>query len=255
MYAEGRPAELLRPDHPVRALDQPVHLDRPVLDGSGHNDNLDRLAVSAVLRDSWGADVVDVLGHHGRRATRDARVPRLPGPGPRHELRLLLERRRRRCCSVNQSVIARIGLDNLQNGLNLAAGPHAWRYLDQVVLGGQVTQNTLGRAFWARNIDNSHIQINSWSESSTSYLSPAAVVAIGSWPNTDYTTTTPDGKNWLATYTAPSSGKPGVGRRTTACGSRGRPAGGRKLGWLSQVHIELVEIDASTLGLVGQRAI
>src|SRR4029078_3799391 len=105
------------------------------------------------------------------------------------------------CCSVNQSVIARIGLDNLQGGLNLAAGPHAWRYLDQVLLGGQVTQNTLGTAFWARNTDTSHIQVNSWSGGSTVYFSPAATVTIGSWPNTDYTTTTPDAQPWLATYT------------------------------------------------------
>ena len=160
------------------------------------------------------------------------------------------------CCSVNQSVIARIGLDNLQMGLNLAAGPHAWRYLDQVVLGGQVTQNTLGTAYWARNIDTSHIQVNSWSEGSTSYFSPAATVTVGSWPNTDYTTNTPDAQPWLATYNGDVIGEARGGQKGDSlwfAWTAGKGSG--QLSWLSNVHIELVEIRASTLTLLSQRAI
>ena len=160
------------------------------------------------------------------------------------------------CCSVNQSVIARIGLDNLNLGLNLAAGPHAWRYLDQVVLGGQVAQNTGSTAFWARNTDTSHIQVNSWSESSTVYFAPAATIGIGSWPNTDYTTKTPDGKDWLATYNGSVIGEARGGPNNDSlwfAWTAGRGSG--NLAWLSQVHIELVQIRASTLTFVGQRAI
>jgi hypothetical protein len=160
------------------------------------------------------------------------------------------------CCSVNQSFIARIGLDNLQGGLNLAAGAHAWRYLDQVLLGGQVTQNTLGRAFWARNTDTSHIQVNSWDESSTSYLSPAATITIGTWPNSDYVSKTPDGLPWIATYGGSVIGEARGGQKGNSlwfAWTAGRGTG--QLSWLAQPHIELVEISASGLSLVSQRAI
>ncbi|MFL5799642.1 MAG: hypothetical protein ACJ77A_17135 [Actinomycetota bacterium] len=224
---------------------------------SGHSDNLDRLAVfppSSVTAGGltswtyWDITAAELPGTHPFLDYPDLAL------GSNYVY--FSSDAGAACCSVNQSVIARIGLDNLQNGLNLAAGPHAWRYLDQVLLGGQVTQNTLGRAFWARNIDNSHIQVNSWSESSTSYLSPAAVVAIGSWPNTDYTTTTPDGKTWLATYTGAVIGEARGGPKNDSlwfAWTAGRGSG--KLSWLSQVHVELVQISASTLGLISQRAI
>jgi hypothetical protein len=160
------------------------------------------------------------------------------------------------CCSVNQSFIARIGLDNLQGGLNLAAGPHAWRYLDQVLLGGQVTQNTRGRAFWARNTDTSHIQINSWDESSTVYFAPAATLTIGSWPNVDYLSNTPDALPWIATYGGSVIGEARGGQNGGSlwfAWTAGRGSG--QLSWLSQPHIELVQVRVSGLALASQRAI
>jgi len=158
--------------------------------------------------------------------------------------------------SVNQSYIARIGLDNLQGGLNLAAGPHAWRYLDQVVLGGQVTQNTLGRAYWAYNTDTSHIQVNSWDEGSTTYFAPAATFTVGTWPNTDYLSKTPDNKPWIATYGGSVIGEARGGQNGGSlwfAWAAGRGSG--QLAWLAQPHIELVEIRAPALAFVSQRAI
>jgi len=152
-------------------------------------------------------------------------------------------------------VIARIGLDNLQNGANLAFGAHAWRYIAGPLFMGRVAQNTGGRAFWARNLTTSSIGLNYWDESSNVWFGPINI-PVFSWPNANYTTTTPDGNQWLATYT-------GVILGATRAGQGGRDLwlsweagrGSGNLSWLNQPHVEMVDIDTQTLMFKSQRVI
>jgi hypothetical protein len=156
---------------------------------------------------------------------------------------------------VYASVIARIGLDNLANGLNLAAGPHAWRYIAGPLFMGRVAQNTGNRAFWAQNLSTSSVGVNYWDESSNVWFGPINI-PVFSWPNTSFISNTPDGNNWLAMYT-------GVILGATRAGQGGRDLylaweGGRgsgQLAWLNQPHVELVDIDTQTLMFKSQRVI
>jgi hypothetical protein len=156
---------------------------------------------------------------------------------------------------VYKSLIARIGLDNLQLGLNLAAGAHAWRYIEGPLFFGRVAQQTRSRALWAQNTSTSSIGASYWDESSTSWFGPFNI-PVFSWPNTDYNTVGPDGKQWLNTYggrilAATRAGQNGAD--LWVAWTAGRGSG--QLAWLKQPHIELVRINASTLTFVSQRAI
>jgi hypothetical protein len=153
---------------------------------------------------------------------------------------------------VSASVIARIGLDNLQMGLNLAAGPHAWRYVNGALFLGRVAQNTGSRAFWAKNITTSSLQVSYWDESSIFWFGPA-VISIFSWPNTGYSTSTPDGKNWLNLYQGQILASARFQNHLWLAWTAGR--GTNKLAWLNQPHVELVDINTSSLTLTSQRVI
>jgi len=154
---------------------------------------------------------------------------------------------------VYTSVIARIGLNNLANGLNLAAGSEAWRYIAGPLFFGRVAQNTGSRAYWGQNINTSSLGVSYWDESSTSWYGPYTIGDY-SWPNTNYSTTTPDGNSWLSTYTgtilaATRTGQSDLWLAWTA------GIGSGNLSWLSQPNIQLVDIALPGLTLRSQRSI
>ncbi len=95
-----------------------------------------------------------------------------------------------------QTFIARIGLYNLQHGLNLASAPEPWRYIIGGLFFGKVVQNTGSIAYWASNSSTSTMAASDWPESSTSWFGPTNV-NVASWPNANYSSTTPDGRTWL----------------------------------------------------------
>jgi hypothetical protein len=150
-----------------------------------------------------------------------------------------------------QTFIARIGLTNLQLGENLASGPEAWRYILGGLFFGKVVQNTGSVAYWASNSSTSTMAASDWPESSTSWFGPTNV-NVDSWPNSDYTSTTPDGKSWLNLYTGVVLASARVGDDLYFAWTAARGTG--QLSWLKQPHIELVEMTKS-FTFVGQRAI
>jgi hypothetical protein len=158
-------------------------------------------------------------------------------------------------------VMTRIGLDNLSNGMNLAAGPHAWRYVVGGSLWGRVAQNTGGSAVWAFNNSNSQVEIDNWPESSNNYT--WWHVNDHTWPNSNWTTTTPDGASW-ASHWPSDTGAILTGARSTARGccdywfAWTAGVGSGSLSWLNEVHIELIDIRLSPGGspsLASQRPI
>jgi len=150
-----------------------------------------------------------------------------------------------------QTFIARIGLSNLQHGLNLAAPPNPWRYIIGPLFMGRVVQNTGDTAYWASNTSTSTMSASGWPESSTSWFGPVNV-NVASWPNADYTSTTPDGQSWLNLYTGRVLAGARVGKDLYFAWTAGRGTG--RLAWLSNPHVELVEM-TTAFTFVSQRAI
>lgn len=156
---------------------------------------------------------------------------------------------------MNQSVIARIGLYNLQNSLNLADNSHgeAWRYIKGGLFFGRVVQNTGTTAWWGQNNTTSSLQVSYWDESSTSWHGPITVNDY-TWPNTGYTSRTPDSQAWISTYTGTILAGTRTGSNNLWLAWTAGTGSGR-LAWLSQPHIELVDINTSNQHLISQRAI
>ena len=160
--------------------------------------------------------------------------------------------------SVSASVIARIGLTNLKDGSDLAAAPEPWRYVSGGLFFGRVAQNTGSTAYWVQNSSTSQVQASYWPESSNSWFGPQTV-SVASWPNSNYATTTPDGDNWLSTYTGtilaaavvPASKGPGGNLWLAWTAGIGTGA----LSWLSQPHVELLDLSLPNFTFVSQQAI
>jgi hypothetical protein len=150
-----------------------------------------------------------------------------------------------------ETFIARIGLSNLQHGLNLAAPPEPWRYIIGPLFMGRVVQNTGSVAYWASNTSTSTMGASAWPESSTSWSGPVNV-NVASWPNTDYTTTTPDGAPWLNLYTGRVLAGARIGNDLYFAWTAGRGHG--QLSWLTNPHVELAEMTTG-FAFVAQRAI
>jgi len=160
---------------------------------------------------------------------------------------------------VYSSVIARIGLTNLQMSLNLAAPPQPWRYVTGALFFGRVAQHTGSVAYWAQNSSTSQIQVSDWPESSVFWFGPTTV-SVFTWPNSNYTTKEPDGDKWLSTYTgtilaaavtpAPTGAPNGSLWLAWTAG-----IGTGRLAWLSQPHVELVQLSLPKFTFVSQTAI
>lgn len=65
-----------------------------------------------------------------------------------------------------------------------------------VAWGSHITQNTLDEIFWAGHNSTSQMRVFSWQEGSGTYF--WRNVNISSWSNNALSSTTPDGRNWLA---------------------------------------------------------
>jgi hypothetical protein len=152
---------------------------------------------------------------------------------------------------VYQTLIARIGLTNLEDGLNLAAGPEAWRYIDGSLFFGKVVQDTGSVAYWASNTSTSSMGASEWPESSTSWSGPYNVPDY-SWPNSNYTSNDPSGQAWMHLYQGTVLGSVRIGDDLYFAWTAGIGSG--TLSWLSQPHVELAETTTS-FKFVGQRAI
>jgi hypothetical protein len=63
--------------------------------------------------------------------------------------------------------------------------------------GGHLTQNAQDEIFWAGHNSNSNMRVFSWQEASNTYF--WRDIGIGTWPNnnTNLTSTSPDGQDWL----------------------------------------------------------
>jgi len=155
--------------------------------------------------------------------------------------------------SVNQTFIARIGLTNLKQGLNLAAGPEAWRYVLGSLFFGKVVQNTGSVAYWASNSSNSTMAASYWPESSTSWTGPVNV-NVDTWPDTSasFKSVFPDGKSWLNLYQGTVEGSVRIGNDLYFAWTAGRGSGQES--WLKQPNVQLVEMTTG-FKFVSQRAI
>jgi hypothetical protein len=92
---------------------------------------------------------------------------------------------------------------------------------------------------------------SSWPESSSSWSGPTNV-NVASWPNSDYTSKLPDGTSWLNLYTGVVMASARVGDHLYFAWTAGRGSG--QLSWLTQPHVELVEMTTS-FPFVSQTAI
>jgi hypothetical protein len=153
--------------------------------------------------------------------------------------------------TVSQTIIVRIGLNNLKAGQNLAAGPEAWRYIDGALFFGKVVQNTGSVAYWASNNSTSSMAASDWPESSTSWYGPYNVSDL-SWPNSNYTSNDPSGQRWLYIYQGVVLGSVRIGDDLYFAWTAGIGSG--PLSWLVQPHVELAEMTTS-FRFLGQRAI
>ena len=158
------------------------------------------------------------------------------------------------CGCVTNGSIARIGLVNLRDGLNLAAGATAWRYYIGGWDIGTVAQNTGTRAYWGRTTSTATFNIGWWDESSI-YLYPTHSITTYTWPNADYVSKV-GSDQWLHTYTGMALAAARSGDNLYFAWTAGRGTG--NLEWLKQPHIQLLTIggaNSGSLSLAGQRAL
>jgi hypothetical protein len=153
----------------------------------------------------------------------------------------------------DQTFIARIGLTNLKQGLNLASGPEAWRYVLGGLFFGKVVQNTGTVAYWASNSSSSTMAASYWPESSTSWTGPVTV-NVDTWPNSSasYASVFPDGKSWLNLYQGAVEGSARIGNDLYFAWTAGKGSGQES--WLKQPNVQLVEMTTG-FKFVSQRAI
>ena len=115
--------------------------------------------------------------------------------------------------------------------------------------GRHLVQNPGDGIFWAGQPSNSLMRFFSWKEGTNIYSWND--IAIASYPNSDYSSTSPDGSNWLSSmfYTGPGGTRiSGTNRIWFAwTGARG--------GGFPNPHIQLALIDFSNFSLVQQTQI
>jgi hypothetical protein len=155
---------------------------------------------------------------------------------------------------VVQSEIARIGLSNLQMGLNLAAPPHPWRFW----IGAKflrVAQNTGGTAYWAQPNSTSQMKIWSWPEGSNT-VSDHTINTL-TWPDKGYPSFNPDGNDWNSTYRGVVLGiavtPSATGDKLWLSWSAGIGTGSES--WLSQPNVQLLKVALPGISFVSQTAI
>jgi hypothetical protein len=152
--------------------------------------------------------------------------------------------------------IARIGLSNLQLSLNLAAPPHAWRYIIGGLFFGRVAQNTGSVAYWAQPANTSQMNISYWPEAGTVWFGPVTINNF-TWPNSGFASLNPDSNNWNSTYTGAvlaAAVTPGAnGSHLWLAWPAGTGTGQES--WLSQPNVQLMEVAVPSITFTGQTAI
>lgn len=115
--------------------------------------------------------------------------------------------------------------------------------------GRHLVQNPGDGIFWAGQPSNSLMRVFSWKEGTNTYSWND--ISIASYPNSDYSSNSPDGSNWLSSmfYTGPGGTRlSGTNRIWLAwTGARG--------GGFPNPHIQLALIDVSNFSLVQQTQI
>jgi hypothetical protein len=152
-------------------------------------------------------------------------------------------------------LVVRIPLDQIKAG-----GTINFQYTNpkdsQVAYGGHITQNTGDEVYWAGHNNTSQMRVFSWKEGENRYY--WRDINIKSWPNSDFTSSCPDGTDWLA-FGFPRSAVIGATRRDTVLGLGGGRikelwfawSAGRGGGW-AHPHIPVVQINADDWTVVKQ---
>ena len=157
---------------------------------------------------------------------------------------------------VYQTEIARIGLSNLQLSLNLAAPPHAWRYILGGLFFGRVAQNTGVVAYWAVPANTSQMNVSWWPEAGTFWFGPVTINNL-TWPNAGFASYNPDKNNWNSTYTGvilAAAVTPGPnGSHLWLAWPAGVGTG--QEAWLSQPNVQLLEISVPGMKFTAQTTI
>ncbi|MBI3805088.1 MAG: hypothetical protein HY282_15165 [Nitrospirae bacterium] len=117
--------------------------------------------------------------------------------------------------------------------------------------GGHLSQNTGDEIFWAGHLNTSQMQIFNLHEGSNTYF--WRTVNINSWPNSDYSSITPSGVNWLS-FGFPGGAVIGAARRGTLALDRelwfawmaGRGGG------FPHPHIQIVKINGNNFSVIEQ---
>ncbi len=137
-------------------------------------------------------------------------------------------------------LVARIPLSQIKAGGTINV-PYTDPTLSPQAYAGTVTQNTLTEVYWAGHNSTSNMRIFSWADSSGNYSWQD--IGIGSWSNSNLSSTTPDGMNWMTKL----AGFPGTG-------VIGATRSGNNLwfAWsagtdnnFNDPHVEMVELDQS----------
>lgn len=159
---------------------------------------------------------------------------------------------------VYASIITRIGLAELAAGANLASGSTPWRFVTGSLFFGRVAQDTGSTAYWAAPLNTSQMNVSDWPQGGTNWFGPTTV-NIASWPNSNFTSKTPDGDSWNSTYTGAVLAAAITPSVNDAPGTLwlawpgGRGSGG--LSWLTQPQVELAAISVPGLKFQSQQAL
>lgn len=153
-------------------------------------------------------------------------------------------------------LVFRIPLSEIQNGgtinINFTNPSDS-----AVAYGGHVSQNTGDTVFWAGHNSTSQMRVFSWSENSGQYS--WRDININSWQNSNYTSTCPDGTDWLNFLAGfPGSAVIGATRRFGG-GLFGGPDSEVWLAWtaasgggFTHPHVQIVQIDTSNWSVTNQ---
>lgn len=147
------------------------------------------------------------------------------------------------------SVLGRINLAGLK------AGSPAIQWLTDTNAQVRPVQNTRGRAFFVRHVDDSKLRIWTWDEASK--LAFHTDVAHSTIPTADWSSKTQAGFDWLLArdvYWKPLGATLRKGELWVSWGGGRRYRDGGNL-IFPQPHIEIARFDALTLALTGERQI
>jgi len=123
--------------------------------------------------------------------------------------------------------------------------------------GGHICQDTTDAVFWAGHVNTSRMRIFNWQENSGQYS--WRDIDINSWPNSDYSSSCPDGTDWLNFMSGfPGSAVIGTARRFGGGFFPGPPSEvwfawtAARGGGFPHPHVQVVQIDTSNWTVTNQ---